>query len=173
MAPTSEFAPADVKIMIVDGNAEQSKIVREMLEMQGFKTIEVATASARAIEELRYYRADVLIVDRTLLDMAGLDFVRRIRTLGSSPCPEVAIVYLDAPSQDGLAEAVKAGIDHFLAKPASIQAMIKRIRGLMLNPLPRMRTRDYLGPDRRRMPGDAYTGPERRTVDLMNRPAAE
>jgi DNA-binding NarL/FixJ family response regulator len=60
--------------------------------------------------------------------------------------------------------ARNAGINAFLLKPVSPDALCQRILQLTRNPTPFVRSATYIGPERR-VSTDPYFGPERRHAE--------
>lgn len=64
-----------------------------------------------------------------------------------------------------LKQAVGAGADEFLVKPASAAAIARRINAVAEHRRPFISTPDFFGPDRRRRPDKKFKGPFRRYDD--------
>ncbi len=58
-----------------------------------------------------------------------------------------------------------AGVNEFIVKPVTAQAIISRMNMLISKPRPFIRSEDYFGPDRRRRTLADYEGPFRRKDD--------
>lgn len=107
--------------------------------------------------------ADVIFLDWVMEEMSGIELAKMIRTSPSSPNPFVSMIMLTGHTQaEHVQEARDAGINEFLAKPASVNSILMRLISVIDQPRPFVRTRSYFGPCRRRRAED-YGGPERRT----------
>ncbi|MET0207911.1 MAG: response regulator [Burkholderiaceae bacterium] len=101
--------------VIVDDNLESSETLAILLEMEGYVA---ATAGSlkEARERLAERRPDVMILDRSLPDGQGMDFLTEVLLGGP-----MTILMLTGTSDAGDAkEAVRRGAAAYLVKPASI-----------------------------------------------------
>ncbi|MDH5749350.1 MAG: response regulator, partial [Rhodospirillales bacterium] len=62
-------------------------------------------------------------------------------------------------------EARDAGINDFLAKPISASSLMSRITSVLGAPQSYIQTKDYFGPDRRRVQ-EAFADPDRRAEQM-------
>jgi DNA-binding response OmpR family regulator len=106
---------------------------------------------------------DVLILDWMMEGMTGIDLAKMIRTSAASPNPFVPIIMLTGhTSPERVRQARDFGVNEFLAKPVSVNAVMTRLSAVIEHPRPFVRTKVYFGPCRRRRGTDEYKGPERR-----------
>jgi two-component system cell cycle response regulator DivK len=108
-------------VLIVDDNARNLKLARDVLVAAGFRTVCAETAGeavALAEEQL----PDVVLMDIRLPDMDGTEAARKLRE-GSrtSGLPVVALT--------SLALEEVAGFDGYLAKPIDVEAFPEQVRG--------------------------------------------
>jgi CheY-like chemotaxis protein len=121
-------------VLIVDDNALNRKLAREVLAVAGFRTLEASTA-ADAIAVASREEPDVILMDLRLPDADGSDAVR---TLAAQPrtsrIPVVAMTALRLDAGDGwLSEAGFAGA---IPKPIDIDAFPELVLGFC-GPVPR------------------------------------
>jgi DNA-binding NarL/FixJ family response regulator len=126
-----------------------------------------------ASELLKNSSFDLIVSTEQLSDGSGMDLARLLRSRHLSPRLGLPIVLLsDDVDMGQLESAVRAGIDAVAPRNASSKALARIIGDLLANPLPITRTRSYIGPDRRRLPGTVYQGPRRRLTDRLTQAAA-
>ncbi len=143
-SPLSKLA-----ILVVDDNANMSKIIRTILKGLGVVHLYEAPDVAEALVLVRQFAIDIVFLDYQLGFMDGLDFVRMIRSAPDSPNPYLPIVMLTGYTEVHRVEAARdAGITEFCAKPVTPAQLF-------------LRTNSYFGPDRRRREVD-YPGDDRR-----------
>lgn len=148
MTPT-EFA--SLCILLVDDNRHTRAVVRTILEALGVTKIREAVDGTDALQKFQLFPADIIICDRVMEPMDGLDFVRRVRTGDESPNPYVPIIMLTAHTElNKIVEARNAGVHEVLAKPISAKALAERIVAIIKHPRPFVRRADYFGPVQRR-----------------------
>jgi CheY-like chemotaxis protein len=107
--------------MVVDDNADAAEMLAALLEAQGH-AVGVAYDGRGALELARRERPDVLLLDIGLPDMDGYELARRLRAQ-----PETAQSTLVALTgygqQQDRNEAREAGFNHYLVKPADLNAV--------------------------------------------------
>jgi CheY-like chemotaxis protein len=165
-----------LKVLVVDDNPHMRKLVVAILHAFGISEISESADAERAWKILKETNPDVVILDWMLPGMSGLELTRMIRTSAASPNPFVPIIMLTGHTNiDCVRQARDAGINEFLAKPVSVNAILSRLTAVIEHPRPFVRTKIYFGPCRRRRGHDEYRGPERRTgeaVPDVRQPAA-
>lgn len=151
-----------LNFLIVDDNKHMRALVKTILHALGSKNVAEAADGADAFKELRVFPADIIICDWNMSPLDGMDFVRLVRTGKDSPNPFVPIIMLTGHTElNRVLEARDAGVHEFLAKPISAKGLYSRLRSIIENPRPFVRTAIYFGPDRRRRQID-WKGKERR-----------
>jgi two-component system, cell cycle sensor histidine kinase and response regulator CckA len=105
------------RILIVEDDQWQRKLLRAFLVSLGHETIELEEAS-QAISVIKEHRPDILLLDWGLPGISGLELCKEIRR--RTDLPYVYIIFLTASNdQNRLAEALRAGGDDFVSKPAN------------------------------------------------------
>ncbi len=154
-----------LRILQVDDNPHMRKLVNVILHAFGVVQIYEADNAKRAWAMLREYSPDVVLLDWMMEGMSGIDLSKMIRTSAASPNPYVPIIMLTGhTSIECVRKARDAGVNEFLAKPVSVNAILTRLIAVIEHPRPFVRTKSYFGPCRRRREGNEYRGPERRSA---------
>lgn len=107
------------RVLIVDDEILQRKIVSQQLLKLGFASEAVATA-ADAVEVLQAKDFDVVLLDVQMSDLSGLEALPLIKNLEDAP--EIVMLTLDKTLESGVA-ALRAGAYDYLTKPANISAL--------------------------------------------------
>lgn len=148
------MTPADFAslcVLLVDDNKHTRAVVRTILEALGVTKIREAVDGTDGLQKFQLFPADLIICDRVMEPMDGLEFVRRVRTSDDSPNPYVPIIMLTAHTElNRIVEARNAGVHEVLAKPISAKALADRILTILRNPRPFVRRGEYFGPAQRR-----------------------
>jgi two-component system chemotaxis response regulator CheY len=153
---------SQLDFLIVDDNQNMRSLVRTILNNLGVKNIHEASGAPEALDMMRQFRTDILILDWRMEPVDGIAFTKQLRTDPQSPNRFVPIVMLTAHSQKHrVNEARDAGVNEFVVKPVSARALYARIRSLIGTPREFVETATYFGPDRRRKAA-AFEGPDRR-----------
>jgi DNA-binding response OmpR family regulator len=119
------------KILLVEDEKDLSDPVRLFLESQDH-LVDVINDGHDAIEKLKYYTYDVIILDWVLPGMFGVEVCRLFRQNGGT----TPILMLTAKSntQEKI-KALDAGADDYLTKPFDLDEVSARIRALLRRPI--------------------------------------
>ena len=129
-AKSGEISTHDMSVLVIDDDSVACEHARLVLDSVGI-AVETALSGKDAIEMVKVREArqepyNLILVDWQMPDMDGLETTRRIRAIVGS---ESAIIILTAYNWDDIIdEAVKAGVDSFLAKPLFASSVIDEFR---------------------------------------------
>jgi two-component system KDP operon response regulator KdpE len=114
------------QVLVVEDEPGIRRVLRVLLEAEHYRVVEAETA-ARADNEARTHKPDLLVVDLGLPDGSGLDVIRGVRAW--SPVP---IVVLSARTmEEQKVAALDAGADDYVTKPFSAPELLARIRAAL------------------------------------------
>jgi len=114
---------SDARILVVEDEADQRRLVAGILRKEGFAAAEAGSAE-EALEELGRFPVDLLVCDWKLPGLDGMALLAEVR----QSRPEVGFIMVTAYGTISRAvEAVRAGADDYLAKPFESQALILAI----------------------------------------------
>ena len=123
-----------------------------------------------AIGVLKDKSVDVVITEWALRPMEGGAFIRHIRSMEGIRNPQLPVIVLAASSDlDTVAAVRDAGANEFLMRPLVLERLLTRLTHAMTQPQPFVRTKTYIGPERRHKerPTD---GPDRRGDAAVAKP---
>ncbi len=153
---------SSLTVLLVDDNREMRKLLRAVLNTLKVGPIIEAGAATDALRVLHEMPIDLVITDLNMDPVSGLDLVRMVRKGNDSANPRVPIIMLTGHTDIHLVEEARdVGIDEFVAKPVSTQALYDRIIEISDNLRPFVNSPNYVGPDRRRRERP-HAGNERR-----------
>jgi two-component system cell cycle response regulator DivK len=119
-------APA---ILVVEDNPRNLKLVRDVLEHAGYRTLEAGTAE-RGLELAREQRPGLVLMDVQLPGMDGVEALGRLRAE-----PETAgipVLALTAfAMKDDRERFLAAGFDGYLEKPLDIRELPRAVAALL------------------------------------------
>lgn len=116
-----------VRVMLVDDSPTARQVVARLLERNGM-VVEVFADGARALEQLRQLRPELLILDRNLPQPDGLEIARQVRSeAGLADLPILLLSADEAPLDATQAEWVNV----CLAKPYQDAQLLGSIRALL------------------------------------------
>jgi two-component system KDP operon response regulator KdpE len=114
------------RILVVDDEPQIRRIMRTALTGAGYE-IEDAKTGEEALDRLREFRPDLVLLDINLPGMGGLAACRSIRADSN-----VAIIMLTVHNTEATKiEALDAGADDFVTKPFSTPELLARIRAAL------------------------------------------
>jgi CheY-like chemotaxis protein len=93
----------DLRLLIVDDNAQFLRAARDLLEREGMDVVAVASTSAEALERAAEVRPDVALVDVVLGEESGLDLAQR---LADGPVPQPRVVLVSTYAQQDFADLI-------------------------------------------------------------------
>ena len=139
-----------LKVLIVDDNAFMRKIVRDLLSNIGIRNTAEASDGLAALEAIRGAMPDLVILDWEMPFLNGFEFVRIVRTPGVFPYSDLPIIMLSGHGgRENVLEAVRLGVNEFLKKPVSANALFQRIVSVIMNPRPMVRMGGHYRPQPR------------------------
>lgn len=120
--------PVPVTILIVEDDPATSEFFADLLDFAGYHA-QVAASGTAALAAFPQEPIHLVLLDRRLPDMDGLDVCRTLRHSGAATVP---IILLTADHSPDLgARAQDAGITAYLPKPVDPQVLLDRIAALL------------------------------------------
>lgn len=119
---------ADQKnVLVVEDDAALCLMLQELLEGEGY-TVVAAHDGQRALHEGLSRQFDVIVMDRGLPAIEGLDVLERLRRRGVST-PVLILSALGNPADR--VEGLDRGAEDYLGKPFDIDELLARLRVLL------------------------------------------
>ena len=117
---------SEIKVLVVDDEAQIRKVIRLLLEKKGYNVIEASNGEA-AVESVAGGGVDLVIMDVMMPKVSGIEATSKIRELSTLP-----ILFLTAKSLDRDREAAYvAGGDDYLVKPFSAVELMLKVDSLL------------------------------------------
>jgi two-component system cell cycle response regulator DivK len=112
--------------LIVEDNALNLKLMRDLLEASGIATVQTKDGK-EALNLARQHRPDVILMDIQLPDVSGLDVTRWIK--GDAELNHIPVIAVTALALRGDEERVReAGCDADITKPISVTNFLEVVR---------------------------------------------
>jgi two-component system cell cycle response regulator DivK len=114
---------ANELILIVDDNEKTRKLLRDVLQFKGYRTIE-AEMGEDGVNLAMQHKPDLILMDYQLPGIDGIEAFRRIRN--SPDTAHIPIVAVTASAMPEDAKKMKtAGFDGFLTKPINVKGFVQ------------------------------------------------
>ncbi|MGA7206198.1 MAG: response regulator transcription factor [Specibacter sp.] len=113
--------------LVVEDDVALASMLRELLEGEGY-TVVTAHDGQRALHEGLSRLFDVIVMDRGLPAIEGLDVLERLRRKGVTT-PALVLSALSNPADR--VEGLDRGAEDYLGKPFDIDELLARIRSLL------------------------------------------
>jgi two-component system cell cycle response regulator DivK len=120
---------SDQLILIIEDNERNLKLVRDVLQYNGFRTVEAHTAEDGLV--LANARPpDLVLLDLQLPGLDGIEAFRQLR--GSPPTATIPVVAITAfAMKDDRERVLRAGFDGYLEKPISVRELAGQVRAFL------------------------------------------
>lgn len=120
------------KVLIVDDNENNRKILRRMLEIKDIKVEEADSGLKALLVMLDHPEFDVIIMDYHMPIMDGIETIRKIKGLKPSDTHEQPFIVLYSSSDDDQLQAAcdELEIETRLVKPIRMKQMYQMLSGL-------------------------------------------
>ncbi len=113
-------------ILVVDDEAPVRETVRAYLEKEGY-TVHTAGDGATALQAIRAFKPDLIVLDIMLPEVDGLEVLRRLRQES-----DAWVLMLSARSEEmDKILGLKMGADDYLTKPFSPRELVARIEAML------------------------------------------
>ena len=139
------------KILVIDDEHYTRKVIKTLLTSMGVKSILDAPDGRAGLEMIPTFAPHVVLCDWQMPGMDGPSFVRAVRSPETFPLPDVPIIMLTAHGERSrVVEAARLGINEYLLKPVSSQALQARLLSVITHPRKMVRKGNYYGPEPRK-----------------------
>jgi two-component system cell cycle response regulator DivK len=114
------------RVLIVEDNGKNMKLVRDVLQVTGYSTLE-ATTGEQAVELALSQAPALVLMDVQLPGIDGVEVLERMRQ--NERTASIPVVALTAQAMSGDRERfLEAGFDGYLAKPVDVHELIEVVR---------------------------------------------
>ena len=116
-------------ILIVEDNDKNLKLVRDVLQVKGYATVEAGNAED-GIALARARKPDLVLMDIQLPGMSGIDAIGVLRAdPATAGIPVVAVTASVMPQDRN--KITEAGFDAYLGKPINLKEFLDTVRTML------------------------------------------
>lgn len=117
-------------ILVVEDDAPVMNLITTTLKAHEYHYL-TAVNGEETILQMTSHNPDIILLDLGLLDIDGVDVIKKIRTWSNVP-----IIVISARSEvTDKIEALDAGADDFLTKPFAVDELLARLRVAQRRPI--------------------------------------
>ncbi len=118
----------DKLILIVEDEEDILELLEYSLQKEGYETIGFLCINEKVEKILEEEKIDLIIMDRNLPNIDGIDFINSIKQKGYN----IPVVYLTAKDRDeDILEGFDAYADDYITKPFNVKETLARIKAII------------------------------------------
>lgn len=121
----------DARILVIDDNPDNVRLVERVLQHVGYKRIIVMTDPGLAMRSVREAEPDLLLLDIRMPKHDGYEILSMMREPNSSLESVPVLVFTADKSAIARPKAFDAGASDFLTKPGDVEEIILRVRNFL------------------------------------------
>lgn len=126
-----EHDRAQSKLMIVDDEPINIKVVQKYLECEGYRNFVSTTEPREVMELIRNESPDTILLDIMMPNVSGLEILRAVRN--SQKHKHIPVIILTAASDSETKRlALNLGATDFLGKPVDANDLMPRVRNALV-----------------------------------------
>jgi two-component system cell cycle response regulator DivK len=113
-------------VLIVEDNEKNMKLVRDILQVKGYRTLEAGTAE-QGLALAAEHRPDLILMDIQLPDLDGVAALKRLRSEpATASIPAVALTAF--AMKEDQERFMTAGFDGYVMKPINVREFPEQVR---------------------------------------------
>jgi type IV pilus assembly protein PilB len=125
---TADADGAGATILLADDDAQMRRLVRTVLEREGFRVIEAADG-LDTLEAVETQAIDLVLLDHDMPRLTGLGVLEELRAaVGTAALP---VIMLTARTDDTETQALELGAHDYLTKPVQPRSLVARVRAVL------------------------------------------
>ena len=113
-------------ILIVEDNEKNLKLVRDVLQVKGYETLEAGTAED-GIKIARARTPNLILMDIQLPGMSGIEALKALRAEPATAAIPVVAITASVMQQDRQ-QIMSAGFDGFIEKPINLRGLLDTVQ---------------------------------------------
>ena len=120
---------ANELVLIVEDNPKNLKLVRDILQVTGYPTVEAETGE-EGVKLARERQPALILMDIQLPGMSGIEALRLLRSDATTRAIPVIAVTASVMAEDRQ-KVMAAGFDGFQGKPISVRELLATMREIL------------------------------------------
>jgi two-component system cell cycle response regulator DivK len=116
-------------ILIVEDNEKNLKLVRDVLQVKGYETLEAGTAE-EGLKIARERKPALILMDIQLPGMSGIEALKALRAAPATAAIPVVAITASVMQQDRQ-QIMNAGFNGFIEKPINLRNFLETVQKAM------------------------------------------
>jgi len=117
------------KVMIVEDNELNMKLFNDLLEAQGFETIQTSNG-LEALDLARAHRPDLILMDIQLPEVSGLEVTKWLKD--DDELARIPVIAVTAFAMKGDEERIRqGGCEAYISKPISVLKFLETVKSYL------------------------------------------
>jgi response regulator RpfG family c-di-GMP phosphodiesterase len=119
-----------IKVVVTDDDPQILLLTSTVLRRAGYEVVETSTGT-QALEAVRAYHPDIVLLDVVLPDMTGIEVCRQIKADEGMQRTFVILISGIQVSSEYQAEGLNIGAEGYITKPISNKELLARVQSLV------------------------------------------
>lgn len=125
----TESSIKKVRVLVVEDEADIRRILKDLLEAQGFQVVDLATGHA-ILHQIELHEPDVLLVDQMMPGITGVEIIAQVRRdARHASLPIIMVTGLSG--EEDKVKVLNLGADDYVTKPFLPKELAARINALV------------------------------------------
>ncbi len=122
----NQINPADIRILVVDDDADVARGTAHLLEQAGYATA-MAQNGAEALKAVQTFHPHLVLSDREMPELNGVEMCRQIK--GDPALSDMFVILISGTytQSDEQAAGLEAGADGYIARPIANRELAARV----------------------------------------------
>ena len=116
-------------ILIVEDNDKNLKLVRDVLQVKGYETLDAGTAE-EGLKLARARKPNLILMDIQLPGMSGIEALKALRAEPATAAIPVVAIMASVMQQDRQ-QIMSAGFDGFIEKPVNLRGLLGTVQQIL------------------------------------------
>ncbi len=115
-------------VLVIDDQPDNFDVIETLLHGEGYH-LHYAPSGQRALDRLKYFQPDVILLDVMMPELDGIEVCRRLKAMPEwQSVPIIMVTALTA--KEDLAQCLATGADDFISKPVNRLELQARVRSM-------------------------------------------
>ncbi|NIR49695.1 MAG: response regulator [candidate division Zixibacteria bacterium] len=120
----------DGKILVVDDEFTNAKLLEQLLMQNGFRSVRFTTDPRKAVNLYQEFKPDLVLLDLNMPYLDGVQVMQQIQEVEKETYPSIVVITADNNDEARIRSLVSGALD-FLGKPFNVVEVVARIKNTL------------------------------------------